>query len=262
MAVSKRPDWRMKTTGSAEESLLILFRSSRNRRTIPDDHNRKWKFIGLRVISITCMSHLARPRSANQPPALVESTSVCVGPASTPPPRFFLSFSFFSLLHFSLSFMPLRSSRPLLFPLASLSKPPQRLPFVFPLFVSRRTFMTTAARQQPPWRQPTIHPEASSCLPPLKVWNSLTRTKTPFIPLDSEGKKVTWYACGPTVYDDAHLGHARNYVSTDIIRRIMRDYFKFDVNFIMNVTDVDDKVCCCELCSCKIMVGYSMVLTY
>lgn len=122
--------------------------------------------------------------------------------------------------------------------------------------------MTTATRQQPSWRQPTIHPEASSRLPPLKVWNSLTRTKTPFIPLDSEGKKVTWYACGPTVYDDAHLGHARNYVSTDIIRRIMRDYFKFDVNFIMNVTDVDDKVCCRGLCSCKIMVGYSMVLIY
>lgn len=102
--------------------------------------------------------------------------------------------------------------------------------------------MTTSARQQPPWRQPTLHPEASSRLPALKVWNSLTRTKTPFIPLDKEGKKVTWYACGPTVYDDAHLGHARNYVSTDIIRRIMRDYFKFDVNFVMNITDVDDKV--------------------
>lgn len=47
------------------------------------------------------------------------------------------------------------------------------------------------------------------------------------------------------MYDDAHLGHARNYVSTDIIRRIMRDYFKFDVRFVMNITDVDDKVCCC-----------------
>lgn len=65
----------------------------------------------------------------------------------------------------------------------------------------------------------------------------------PFVPSDPEGKKVTWYACGPTVYDDAHLGHARNYVSTDILRRIMRDYFKFDVRFVMNITDVDDKVC-------------------
>lgn len=100
-----------------------------------------------------------------------------------------------------------------------------------------------AARQQPPWGQPPTSPEASSRLPPLKVWNSLTRTKTPFVPIDPEGKRVSWYACGPTVYDDAHLGHARNYVSTDIIRRIMRDYFKFDVRFVMNITDVDDKVC-------------------
>ncbi|GIK00151.1 hypothetical protein Aspvir_004171 [Aspergillus viridinutans] len=98
------------------------------------------------------------------------------------------------------------------------------------------------ARQQPLWRQPTEYPEAKSRLPPLKIWNSLTRSKNPFIPIDPEGKKVTWYACGPTVYDDSHLGHARNYVSTDIIRRIMRDYFHFDVKFIMNITDVDDKI--------------------
>lgn len=97
-----------------------------------------------------------------------------------------------------------------------------------------------STRQQPPWRQPPLSPEAQ--LPPLKVWNSLTKSKTPFVPIDPAGKKVTWYACGPTVYDDSHLGHARNYVSTDIIRRIMRDYFKFDVKFVMNITDVDDKV--------------------
>ncbi|KAI9374478.1 tRNA synthetases class I (C) catalytic domain-containing protein [Aspergillus egyptiacus] len=97
-------------------------------------------------------------------------------------------------------------------------------------------------KEQPPWRQPTAHPEAQSRLPPLKVYNSLTKSKTPFVPIDPQGKNVTWYACGPTVYDDAHLGHARNYVSTDIIRRIMRDYFQFDVHFVMNITDVDDKI--------------------
>ncbi|BCS28797.1 cysteine--tRNA ligase [Aspergillus puulaauensis] len=107
------------------------------------------------------------------------------------------------------------------------------------LFFTR--FMATA-REQPAWRQPTAHPEAQSRLPSLKVYNSLTKSKTPFIPIDPQGKKVAWYACGPTVYDDAHLGHARNYVSTDIIRRIMRDYFKFDVHFVMNITDVDDKI--------------------
>ena len=45
--------------------------------------------------------------------------------------------------------------------------------------------------------------------------------------------------CGPTVYEDAHLGHAINYVSTDIIRRIMTD---FPVKFVMNTTDIDDKI--------------------
>ncbi|KAG5291747.1 cysteinyl-tRNA synthetase [Histoplasma ohiense] len=105
----------------------------------------------------------------------------------------------------------------------------------------RITTMSTA-RQQPPWNQPRLHPESASRLPPLRIYNSLTRSKVPFVPLDPIGRKVTWYACGPTVYDDAHLGHARNYVTNDILRRIMRDYFKFDVEFIMNITDVDDKI--------------------
>lgn len=98
------------------------------------------------------------------------------------------------------------------------------------------------SRKQPPWEQPPNHPTTQ--LLSLRVWNSLTRSKTKFVPLDPKGRRVTWYACGPTVYDDAHLGHARNYMSTDILRRIMKDYFKFDVNFVMNITDVDDKVCC------------------
>ncbi|EGP85470.1 unnamed protein product [Zymoseptoria tritici ST99CH_3D1] len=97
-----------------------------------------------------------------------------------------------------------------------------------------------AATQQPKWTAP-IRSETAK-LPSLTVYNSLTRSKTPFTPRDPQGRKVGWYACGPTVYDDAHLGHARNYVSQDIIRRIMQDYFKFDVNFVMNITDVDDKI--------------------
>ncbi|KAH8702263.1 cysteinyl-tRNA synthetase [Talaromyces proteolyticus] len=106
------------------------------------------------------------------------------------------------------------------------------------LFPASRTMAT--ARQQPTWQQPVAHPDTK--LPPLKIYNSLTKSKVPFVPLDPKGRKVTWYACGPTVYDDSHLGHARNYVTTDIIRRILRDYFKFDVEFIMNITDVDDKI--------------------
>src|ERR1700712_39258 len=75
----------------------------------------------------------------------------------------------------------------------------------------------------------------------LKVHNSLKPgAPVPFVP--KEEGKVSWYVCGPTVYDHSHLGHARNYVSTDIIRRIMRDYFGYKVTFVINITDIDDKV--------------------
>ncbi|EFJ14506.1 hypothetical protein SELMODRAFT_180921 [Selaginella moellendorffii] len=53
---------------------------------------------------------------------------------------------------------------------------------------------------------------------------------------------VTWYICGPTVYDSSHIGHARNYVTFDILRRILEDFFGYDVFYVMNVTDVDDKI--------------------
>lgn len=97
-----------------------------------------------------------------------------------------------------------------------------------------------ATIKQPSWQEPVAQPGSNHI--PLRIWNSLTRSKTVFIPKDRNGRRVTWYACGPTVYDDAHLGHGRNYVSTDILRRIMRDYFHYDVHFVMNITDVDDKV--------------------
>ena len=70
--------------------------------------------------------------------------------------------------------------------------------------------------------------------------NTFTRTKVPFVPL--EGNRVGWYICGPTVYDSAHMGHARNYVNFDVLRRVMSDYFRYDVRFIMNVTDIDDNI--------------------
>lgn len=75
----------------------------------------------------------------------------------------------------------------------------------------------------------------------LKLYNSLKPgAPVPFEPI--EPGKVSWYACGPTVYDKSHLGHARNYVSTDIIRRILMHYFGYKVKFVMNITDIDDKI--------------------
>lgn len=62
----------------------------------------------------------------------------------------------------------------------------------------------------------------------------------PFI--TQKGKKITWYSCGPTVYDASHFGHAWSYVTFDIIRRILEDYFNYDVLLVMNITDIDDKV--------------------
>jgi cysteinyl-tRNA synthetase len=100
--------------------------------------------------------------------------------------------------------------------------------------------MASDGRKQPPWIPPQARPDAQ--LPRLKIYNSLTRSKDDFVPVDAMGEVVTWYACGPTVYEDAHLGHAKNYISTDIIRRIMKDYFGFRVKFVMNTTDIDDKI--------------------
>ncbi|BGP41854.1 cysteinyl-tRNA synthetase [Rhodotorula kratochvilovae] len=89
---------------------------------------------------------------------------------------------------------------------------------------------------QDSWRLPTPAFDA----PTLKVYNSLTRSKVDFVP--KKPGVVTWYNCGPTVYDASHMGHARNYMAQDIMRRILRDYFGYEVNFVMNITDVDDKI--------------------
>jgi cysteinyl-tRNA synthetase len=73
----------------------------------------------------------------------------------------------------------------------------------------------------------------------LRVYNTLTREKSDFIPLE-EGK-VRMYVCGPTVYDSAHVGHAMSALVFDVIRRYLT-YKGYDVHYVMNFTDVDDKI--------------------
>ncbi|XP_033841246.1 cysteine--tRNA ligase, cytoplasmic isoform X1 [Periophthalmus magnuspinnatus] len=90
-------------------------------------------------------------------------------------------------------------------------------------------------RVQPSWSAPS-----GTEVPQLRLYNSLTRSKELFVP--QNGNKVTWYCCGPTVYDASHMGHARSYISFDILRRILKDYFKYDVLYCMNITDIDDKI--------------------
>jgi len=92
-----------------------------------------------------------------------------------------------------------------------------------------------AKRVQPKWQPPE-----KSAGPVLKLFNSLTRQKEEFIP--QNGRRVLWYSCGPTVYDASHMGHARSYISFDILRRVLSDYFGYDVLYVMNITDIDDKI--------------------
>ena len=73
----------------------------------------------------------------------------------------------------------------------------------------------------------------------LKIYNSLSRKKEGFSPV--ENGKVKMYVCGMTVYSDAHIGHARTYFAFDVIRRYF-EYKGFDVTYVQNITDVDDKI--------------------
>ena len=73
----------------------------------------------------------------------------------------------------------------------------------------------------------------------MKLYNTLTRKKEEFIPLDEN--KVKMYVCGPTVYDYIHIGNARPYVVFDTIRRYL-EYKGYEVTYVQNFTDVDDKI--------------------
>ncbi len=73
----------------------------------------------------------------------------------------------------------------------------------------------------------------------MKIYNSYTNKTEEFRPVD--GNNVKMYVCGPTVYDFAHLGHARCYITWDMVVRYLR-FRRYDVVYARNVTDVDDKI--------------------
>lgn len=73
----------------------------------------------------------------------------------------------------------------------------------------------------------------------MKIYNTYTREKEAFKPIEKD--QVKMYVCGPTVYDDIHIGNARPVIFFDVVNR----YFKqlgYDVNYVSNITDVDDKI--------------------
>lgn len=73
----------------------------------------------------------------------------------------------------------------------------------------------------------------------LKIFNTLTRQKEEFKPIHAG--KIGMYVCGITIYDLCHIGHGRTFVAFDAITRYLR-YLGYDVNYVRNVTDVDDKI--------------------
>jgi len=76
---------------------------------------------------------------------------------------------------------------------------------------------------------------------PLRLYNTLTRQKEDFVPLDP--RNVRMYVCGPTVYDYAHIGNARPVIVFDVLYRLLRHLYGADhVTYVRNITDVDDKI--------------------
>jgi len=73
----------------------------------------------------------------------------------------------------------------------------------------------------------------------ILIYNTLTRQKEEFKPI--EPGKIKMFVCGSTVYDDAHLGHAKTYIEFDVVVRWLR-YVGYNVYYVQNITDVDDKI--------------------
>ena len=75
----------------------------------------------------------------------------------------------------------------------------------------------------------------------IRLWNTLTRSKDPFQPIDPAN--VRMYVCGPTVYDYAHIGNARPIIVFDVLFRLLRTVYGADhVTYVRNITDVEDKI--------------------
>jgi len=75
----------------------------------------------------------------------------------------------------------------------------------------------------------------------LRIFNTRTGRKEAFTPLDPEGRRVGMYVCGVTVYDLCHMGHARSAITFDVIRNHLA-YRGYEVTFVKNFTDIDDKI--------------------
>src|ERR1039457_5824466 len=90
----------------------------------------------------------------------------------------------------------------------------------------------------------------------LRFYNTLSQRVEDFAPLD--GKTVRMYTCGPTVYNYVHIGNLRTFTFQDILRRWLR-YRGFQLNHVMNITDVEDKIIRNALAQKKSIQEYTSV---
>src|ERR1044071_4440018 len=90
-----------------------------------------------------------------------------------------------------------------------------------------------------PSRASLTHSDSLSPSSTLQLFDTLQNTLRPFTPI--EQGQVKLYVCGPTVYDDAHLGHARCYMTWDVLYRHLA-ILGYAVSYVRNITDVDDKI--------------------
>lgn len=110
---------------------------------------------------------------------------------------------------------------------------------MLPKLLQRALITNYKAMEKQVWKAPQI--AENSYRTGLKLNNSLWQKEpTEFVPVS--GRRVNWYICGPTVYSDSHLGHAKTYLCFDTIRKILVRHFKYEVYQVMNITNIDDKI--------------------
>lgn len=105
----------------------------------------------------------------------------------------------------------------------------------FPVFMRRLSHVCSLKPyKDTKWLMPNGNPTG------LYVYNCVANESVPVILSDQH--IATWYSCGPTVYDAAHIGHASCYVKLDIIQRILKSFFNIKLITAMGITDIDDKI--------------------
>ncbi|CAF4475100.1 unnamed protein product [Rotaria sp. Silwood2] len=80
----------------------------------------------------------------------------------------------------------------------------------------------------------------SSQIHDVYIYNATSKSMEKFEP--KYPGTIFWYSCGPTVYDSSHIGHASTYVTLDIIHRILKHVFNYNIVLMMGITDIDDKI--------------------